>query len=154
MSCVVHVHQYFALLQYPAYILHICNWKTIISCFVFIPQATVEPVVYAALSASQPRKKVNTTATVDQHQVTYATVDVNATRKQEAKAATLPTSPTSESGCVIGLWVIVNIFGSMLKMYFSASVPGSFDLEISCKLWFFSFRVIKKKCAYSVVCSW
>ncbi len=66
----------------------------------FTPQATVEPVVYAALSSSQPRKKVNTTATVDQHQVTYATVDVNATRKQEAKAATLPTSPTGESECV------------------------------------------------------
>ena len=67
------------------------------TCF-FTPQATVEPVVYAALSSSQPRKKVNTTATVDQHQVTYATVDVAATRKQAAKAATLPASPTGESG--------------------------------------------------------
>ena len=77
----------------------------------------MEPVVYAALSSSQPRKKINTTATVDQHQVTYATVDVNATRKQEAKAATLPASPTGESECVN--CASVNIFGSMLKMYFS-----------------------------------
>ncbi len=56
----------------------------------------MEPVVYAALSSSQPRTKINTTAIVDQHQVTYATVDVNATREQAAKAATLPTG---ESGC-------------------------------------------------------
>ncbi len=64
----------------------------------------MEPVVYAALSASQPRKKANTTVTVDQHQVTYATVDVDATMKQAAKAATLPTaSPTGESVCVIAL---------------------------------------------------
>ncbi|XP_064402629.1 uncharacterized protein LOC135348365 isoform X2 [Halichondria panicea] len=60
--------------------------------------ATVEPVIYAALSSSQPHKKSNTTATVDHHQVTYATVDVAATcRKQAAKAATLPTSPTTSA---------------------------------------------------------
>ncbi len=70
----------------------------------------MEPVVYAALSASQPRNKGNTTATVDQHQVTYATVDIDATMKQAAKAATLPTCPTGESGCVIGLYIIVSGF--------------------------------------------
>ncbi|XP_064400886.1 uncharacterized protein LOC135347001 isoform X2 [Halichondria panicea] len=60
--------------------------------------ATVEPVVYAALSSSQPHKKgKNTTATVDQHQVTYATVDVAATSRKQAKAATLPTSPTASA---------------------------------------------------------
>ncbi len=64
----------------------------------------MEPVIYAALSSSQPHKKINTTATVDQHQVTYATVDVDATMKQAAKAATLPAaSPTGESVCVIAL---------------------------------------------------
>ncbi|XP_064402132.1 uncharacterized protein LOC135347907 isoform X5 [Halichondria panicea] len=52
--------------------------------------ATVEPVIYAALSTSQPRKKG--TATVDHHQVTYATVDSDATIQQEAKAAILPTA--------------------------------------------------------------
>ncbi len=63
------------------------------------PQATVEPVIYAALSTSQPRKKG--TATVDHHQVTYATVDSDATKKQEAKAAILPAIPTGEYVCVI-----------------------------------------------------
>ncbi|XP_064402268.1 uncharacterized protein LOC135348048 isoform X2 [Halichondria panicea] len=50
--------------------------------------ATVEPVIYAALSTSQPRKKG--AAAVDHHQVTYATVDSDATMQQEAKAAILP----------------------------------------------------------------
>ncbi|XP_064402488.1 uncharacterized protein LOC135348198 isoform X2 [Halichondria panicea] len=60
--------------------------------------ATVEPVVYAALSSSQPHKKgSNTTATVDQHHVTYATVDVAATSRKQAKAATLPASPTASA---------------------------------------------------------
>ncbi|XP_064401145.1 uncharacterized protein LOC135347208 isoform X2 [Halichondria panicea] len=60
--------------------------------------ATVEPVVYAALRSSQPHKTgKNTTATVDQHQVTYATVDVAATSRKQAKAATLPTSPTASA---------------------------------------------------------
>ncbi|XP_064402239.1 uncharacterized protein LOC135347988 [Halichondria panicea] len=59
---------------------------------------TVEPVVYAALSSSQSHKKgKNTTATVDQHQVTYATVDVAATSRKQAKAATLPASPTASA---------------------------------------------------------
>ncbi len=49
----------------------------------------MEPVIYAALSTSQPRKKG--AATVDHHQVTYATVDSDATMQQEAKAAILPT---------------------------------------------------------------
>ena len=48
----------------------------------------MEPVIYAALSTSQPRKKG--AATVDHHQVTYATVDSDATMQQEAKAAILP----------------------------------------------------------------
>ena len=56
----------------------------------------MEPVIYAALSTSQPRKKG--AATVDHHQVTYATVDSDATMQQEAKAATLPTG---EYVCVI-----------------------------------------------------
>ena len=56
--------------------------------------------MYAALSTSQPRKKGNTTATVDQHQFTYATVDIAATSRKQA--ATLPASPTGESVCVIG----------------------------------------------------
>ncbi len=59
----------------------------------------MEPVVYAALSTSQPHKKG--TATVDHHQVTYATVDSDATMQQEAKAATLPACPTGEYICVI-----------------------------------------------------
>ena len=63
----------------------------------------MEPVVYAALSSSQPHKKgKNTTATVDQHHVTYATVDVAATSRKQAKAATLPSSPTGEPVYVIG----------------------------------------------------
>ncbi len=66
----------------------------------------MEPVVYAALSSSQPRKKGNRTATVDQHQVTYATVDVDATKKQAAKVATLPASPTGESVCVIASVIV------------------------------------------------
>ena len=107
----LHVHQYFALPQYPA---SHCKWKLFYSVCFLTPQATVEPVVYAALSASQPRKKANTAATVDQHQVTYATVDVNATRIQAAKAATLPTCPTGESGCVIGLYIIVSGFDTYM----------------------------------------
>ncbi|XP_064402579.1 uncharacterized protein LOC135348323 [Halichondria panicea] len=59
--------------------------------------ATVEPVIYAALSSCQPRKKGNTTATVDHHQVTYATVDADATRKQAAKTVTIPASPTASA---------------------------------------------------------
>ncbi len=77
--------------------------------------------MYAALSSSHPRKKgKNTTATVDQHQVTYATVDVAATSRKQAKAATLPASPTGESVCVIGFGV-----PDMLECTSSASVPGS-----------------------------
>ena len=56
----------------------------------------MEPVIYAALSTSQPRKKG--AAAVDHHQVTYATVDSDATMQQEAKAAILPRG---EYACVI-----------------------------------------------------
>ena len=66
----------------------------------------MEPVIYAALSSCQPRKKGNTTATVDHHQVTYATVDADATRKQAAKTVTIPASPTGESVCVIALFIV------------------------------------------------
>ncbi len=80
----------------------LCNRNVIVYFIRFLtPQATVEPVVYATLSSSQPHKKGNKTATVDQHQVTYATVDVDATMKQAAKAATLPASQNliGESQC-------------------------------------------------------
>ncbi|XP_064402288.1 uncharacterized protein LOC135348062 isoform X2 [Halichondria panicea] len=56
--------------------------------------ATLEPVVYAVLSSSQ-KNNTTSTAAVNQHQVTYATVDVDATKKQSAKAANLPASPTA-----------------------------------------------------------
>ncbi|XP_064403391.1 uncharacterized protein LOC135348919 isoform X2 [Halichondria panicea] len=52
--------------------------------------ATLEPVVYAVLSSNQ-KSNTTSTATANQHQVTYATVDIDATKKQ---AATLPASPT------------------------------------------------------------
>ncbi|XP_064402602.1 uncharacterized protein LOC135348343 isoform X2 [Halichondria panicea] len=58
--------------------------------------ATLEPVVYAVLSSSQKNNTTSTT-TANQHQVTYATVDIDATKKQSAKAATLPASPTVHS---------------------------------------------------------
>ena len=90
----------------------------------------MEPVVYAALRSSQPHKTgKNTTATVDQHQVTYATVDVAATSRKQAKAATLPTSPTGEPVYVIGFeslsLILIGVPDNYVRMYHSASVPGS-----------------------------
>ncbi len=75
----------------------LCNRNVIVYFIRFLtPQAC------ATLSSSQPHKKGNKTATVDQHRVTYATVDVDATMKQAAKAAkaaTLPASQIGESQC-------------------------------------------------------
>ena len=56
------------------------------------------------ISTSQPRKKG--TATVDHHQVTYATVDSDATMQQEAKAAILPTG---EYACVILRFIVPSL---------------------------------------------
>ncbi len=87
----------------------------------------MEPVIYAALSTSQPRKKGTTT--VDHHQVTYATVDSDATMQQEAKAAILPTG---EYACVILCSISAHAHSGIIICYLLVCVSLCVSVCVDC----------------------
>ena len=83
--------------------MQLCSWILVVSLFYSLcaflvcwicplSQATAEPAVYADLRLTKKRSEA---PEVDQHAVTYTTVDMAATNRR--KASTMPASNTSVS---------------------------------------------------------